>query len=70
MKGSTDLATHVPLVHCEFLTLTTFHLQTLGLEYRNYLEEVVKVLEEDPRFKVILDNATSQEIQVSVCIKS
>ncbi|KAF0290683.1 Nucleobindin-2 [Amphibalanus amphitrite] len=36
---------------------------TLGLEYRSYLEEIVKVLEEDPQFKVILDNATEQEIK-------
>ena len=46
--------------------MTSLYSQTLGLEYRSYLEQVVNVLEDDPQFKVILDNATEQEIKVSV----
>ncbi|XP_037069987.1 nucleobindin-2-like isoform X2 [Pollicipes pollicipes] len=37
--------------------------ETLGLEYRNYLEEVVKLLEQDSQFKTILDNATETEVK-------
>ena len=38
----------------------------MGLEYKTYLEEVVKVLEQDPQFKTILANATDEDIQVNV----
>ena len=38
----------------------------MNLEYRTYLEEVVKMLEQDPQFKAILANATDEQIQVNV----
>ncbi|XP_043232068.1 nucleobindin-2-like isoform X1 [Amphibalanus amphitrite] len=37
--------------------------ETMGLEYKNYLEEVVKMLEQDAQFKDILANATDEDIQ-------
>ncbi|XP_037086650.1 nucleobindin-2-like isoform X3 [Pollicipes pollicipes] len=37
--------------------------ETMGLEYKNYLEEIVKLLEQDSKFKTILQNATDEDIK-------
>lgn len=38
----------------------------MGIEYNRYLVQVVEALESDPDFRKKLENATSEDIQVSL----
>ena len=53
--------------NCNFLNWLInfyFFIKILSLEYHKYLKEVVNLLETDPSFKKLIENASADDIKV------